>query len=257
MLKKRLIPKLQLRRSRQTNRYELVTTRSFHETIWVGDPVSQAKIYQAQNVDELVFLNLESCGPTQEILSLLKRINENIFMPVTIGGGIHSLEDVRRFLAAGADKVSINAAAFKNPKLISESAHIFGSQCVVAAIDFKKTPNHSFDVWAGGRRSTGLELKEWAKQCEQNGAGEVLLTSMDRDGWRQGLELEAIRQVISGVGIPVIASGGCGTSQHFSEGFQAGADGIAAGTFFCHQDQSPMQCRAHIKNAGFPIRMNI
>lgn len=257
MLKKRLIPKLQLRRSRQTDRYELVTTRSFQETIWVGDPVSQAKIYQAQNVDELIFLNLESCGPTQEILSLLQRINENIFMPITIGGGIHSLEDVRRFLVAGADKVCINAASFNKPHLISESAQVFGSQCVVAAIDFKRQSNNSFQVWAGGKTSTEFELKEWAKKSEQNGAGEILLTSIDRDGWRQGLELEAIRQVISVVGIPVIASGGCGTSQHFSEGFQAGADGIAAGTFFCHQDQSPMQCRAHIKNAGFPIRMSI
>ena len=258
MLKRRLIPKLQLKRSASTDRYELVTTTCFGDAIQIGEPVSQAKIYQAQNVDELIFVDLDSRGPTPEILALLERTTKNIFMPITIGGGVGSVDDFRLLLAAGADKVSVNTAAFTDPEIITGAARVFGAQCVVASIDFRKRPDGVYAVWSeAGRKETGLDLRDWAIECERRGAGELLLTSIDRDGSRQGLELEAIRQIVAAVGIPVIAGGGCGTSKHFVEGLQAGADAIAAGTFFCHQDQSPMQCRAHIKNAGFPIRMHI
>ena len=258
MLKRRLIPKLQLKRAVSTSSYELVTTVGFGQRIKIGDPVSQAKIYQAQNVDELIFVDLDSHGPTEDLVALLKKTTENIFMPITVGGGVRSEEDIRILLQSGADKVAINTSAYRSPELLSKASGQFGAQCVVASIDFRKNEDGRYRVFVeGGRTETDRDLIEWAKECESRGAGELLLTSIDRDGSKSGLELEAIRLVVENVGIPVIAGGGCGVSSHFVEGFIAGADAITAGTFFCHQDQSPMQCRAHIKNAGIPIRLHL
>lgn len=257
MLKRRLIPKLQLRRAVPDGRYELVTTVGFDAVIKIGEPVSQAKIYQAQNVDELIFVDLDSNGPCPELLALLKKTTENIFMPITVGGGVRTVEDFRLLLTNGADKVGINAAAAENPGLITAAAGIFGAQCVVAGIDFRKGGD-GYRVFVNrGRNDTGRNLVEWARECQERGAGELLLTSIDRDGCKSGLELDAIRRVVQVVTIPVIAGGGCGIASHFVEGLEAGADAISAGTFFCHQDQSPMQCRSHIKNAGFPIRLHL
>ena len=242
MLKRRLIPKLQLKRAVSTSSYELVTTVGFGQRIKIGDPVSQAKIYQAQNVDELIFVDLDSHGPTEDLVALLKKTTENIFMPITVGGGVRSEEDIRILLQSGADKVAINTSAYRSPELLSKASGQFGAQCVVASIDFRKNEDGRYRVFVeGGRTETDRDLIEWAKECESRGAG----------------ELEAIRLVVENVGIPVIAGGGCGVSSHFVEGFIAGADAITAGTFFCHQDQSPMQCRAHIKNAGIPIRLHL
>lgn len=256
MLKRRLIPKLQLRRAVPDGRYELVTTVGFDAVIKIGEPVSQAKIYQAQNVDELIFVDLDSTGPCPDLLALLKKTTENIFMPITVGGGVRTVEDFGVLLTGGADKVGVNAAAVENPGLITAAARVFGAQCVVASIDFRK--GDDFRVFVNrGRTDTGRNLVEWARECEQRGAGELLLTSIDRDGSKSGLELDAIRRVVQAVTIPVIAGGGCGIASHFVGGLEAGADAISAGTFFCHQDQSPMQCRSHIKNAGFPIRLHL
>jgi cyclase len=258
MLKRRLIPKLQLKRAATDGRYELVTTIAFDKILKIGEPISQAKIYQDQNVDELIFVDLDSAGPGPDLVRLLQKTTENIFMPITIGGGVRSVEDFRVLLTSGADKVGVNAAACNSPALLDEAARIFGSQCVVVSIDFRKSPDGRYGVWIDrGRRDTGKDLIEWVRECEGRGAGELLLTSIDRDGSKSGLELDAIRQVTQAVTIPVIAGGGCGVASHFVDGLKAGADAISAGTYFCHQDQSPMQCRSHIKNAGFPIRLHL
>ena len=257
MLKRRLIPKLQLKRSSRDGAFELVTTIGFDRVIRIGEPVSQAKIYQAQNVDELIFVGLDSERPGPELAALLQRTTENIFMPITIGGGVKTVEDVQLLLSNGADKVAINREALLHPPLITEAAGVFGNQCIVVSVDFRKK-DHGYRVFFDrGRQDAGRDLIEWAGECEDRGAGELLLTSIDRDGTKSGLELEAIQLVTERVSIPVIAGGGCGTASHFVEGLTAGADAIAAGTFFCHHDQNPMQCRAQIKNAGFPIRLNM
>lgn len=257
MLKRRLIPKLQLKRSAQAGAYELVTTVGFDRITRIGEPVSQAKIYQAQNVDELALVDLDSAGPSPELVGLLARMTENIFMPITIGGGVRTVGDFQVLLASGADKVAINAAAIASPELIRDASRVFGAQCVVVSIDFRKQGDTYRVFTDRGRVDSGRDLVDWALECQDRGAGELLLTSIDRDGTKSGLELEAIRRVTGRLAIPVIAGGGCGISSHFVDGLRAGADAISAGTFFCHQDQSPMQCRAHIKNAGFPIRMHL
>ena len=257
MLKRRLIPKLQLKRAAKDGGYELVTTVGFDRIIRIGEPVSQAKIYQAQNVDELIFVDLDSAGPVRGIAALIQQMTEHIFMPITIGGGVRTVEDFQLLLACGADKVSINAAAIQSPLLISDAARMFGAQCVVVSIDFRKQESAYRVFTDRGTVDSGRDLIAWALECQDRGAGELLLTSIDRDGTKSGLELEAIRQVTQTVSIPVIAGGGCGVASHFVDGLKAGADAISAGTFFCHQDQSPMQCRSHIKNAGIPIRLHL
>jgi cyclase len=235
-----------------------VTTVGFEKVIEIGEPVSQAKIYQAQAADELVFVDLdatrENRGPLVEVV---RRAAEEIFMPITMGGGVRSTEDFRRLLNHGADKVSVNTAAVERPDLLSEAAAVFGAQCVVLSIDYRRGPAGGWTVWTrGGTADSGRDLVEWAREGERRGAGEILLTSIERDGSTKGLDLEATRAVASAVSIPVITSGGCGLARHFVEGFlQGGADAVSAGTFFCFKDQNPMQTRAHIRNAGIPIRL--
>lgn len=259
MLKKRLIPKLQLRRSTKTARMVLVTTKQFGETIEIGDPVSQAKIYEAQAADELIFLDLDASTEDRDtLIELIRKCAEEIFMPFTIGGGVRTIEDFRRLLSNGADKVSINTAAIENPDLISEASKIFGAQCVVLSIDYKREENGEYVVYIkGGKEKTKLHPVEWAIEGEKRGAGEILITSIDRDGMRCGLDNEITNLIANSVGIPVITSGGCGYTSHFIDGFQKGnADAVSAGTFFCFKDENPMQTRAHIKNAGIPIRIH-
>jgi len=260
MLQRRLIPKLQLKAVQLggRERMALVTTVQFGRVREVGDPISQAKIYEAQAADELVFLDLDATAHQRgTMLQVVRQAAEQIFMPITVGGGVQTVADFRELLANGADKVSINTAALQNPTLITEAAGIFGAQCVVVSVDFKRTEGGDVRVWAGGRQPTTWELVDWAREAERRGAGELLLTSVDRDGTEQGLDVEAVRRVTQAVSIPVIASGGCGLARHFVEGFAAaGADAVAAGTFFCFKDQNPMQTRAHIRNAGIPIRLH-
>lgn len=260
VLKRRIIPKLLLKASRigVGRRMVLVTTVGFERTIEVGDPVSQAKIYEAQAADELIFLDLDASKESrQPLIDVVHRAAEEIFMPITVGGGVRSTDDFRLLLSNGADKVSINSAAVEEPSLVRTAADAFGAQCVVVSIDYR-IDGAQRRVWThGGTIETTLDPVAWAEQAEALGAGELLLTCIDRDGSGRGLDVELLAQVTSAVTIPVIASGGCGLASHFVEGFKTGgAHAVAAGTFFCLRDQNPMQSRAHIRNAGIPIRVH-
>jgi len=185
-------------------------------------------------------------------------VAQEIFMPITVGGGVRSIKDFRKLLSNGADKVSINTAAVENPEFITEASDIFGAQCVVLSIDYSRKGRKKPRVLInGGRVETDLDPVEWAKTGEEKGAGEILLTNIDRDGTRNGLDLDISRQISELVEIPIILSGGCGLAKHFVEGFQQGcADAVSAGTYFCFRDEPPMQIRSQIKNAGIPIRLH-
>jgi cyclase len=236
----------------------LVTTIQFQDTIEIGDIVSQAKIYQAQAADELIFVDLDaSVENRKNIAGIVRKAAEEIFMPFTVGGGIHSIVDFQEILSNGADKVSINTAAVETPNLIDEASKKFGAQCVVLSIDYSKGSDGLYRVHIrGGKVKTDLNPVDWAIEGEKRGAGEVLLTSIDRDGTRRGLDLEMTRRVADSVSIPVITSGGCGLAKHFIEGFLEGkADAVSAGTYFCFKDENPMQTRSQISNAGIPIRL--
>jgi cyclase len=261
MLKRRLIPKLLFKKSSKQSHLGsvLVTTLQFGKAIEVGDPVSQAKIYEAQVADELILLDLDATPegrPTDT--QIVEKLAEEIFMPFTVGGGVRNVEDFRRLLNSGADKVSVNSAAVKSPELISEAAARFGKQCVVLSIDYRIDSEGVPRVWtSGGKIQTSLKVLDWAIQGAKLGAGEILLSSIQRDGSRQGLDLKTLSQITQAVSIPVIASGGCGKTEHFIEGFQAGAHAVSAGTYFSFKDENPMQTRSQIKNAGIPIRIHI
>lgn len=258
MLHKRLIPKLQLRKSSINSRMVLVTTVNFNRTIEIGDPISQAKIFEAQLADELVFLDLDASKDNRNsMVDVIRKASQQIFMPFTVGGGVKKLDDFDILLKNGADKVSINTHAVLNPEFIKKAAQYYGSQCVVLSIDYKKNNNGIYKVYiAGGQKETELNPVEWAVESENRGVGEILLTSIDRDGTNLGLNIEMTKLISDAVTIPVITSGGCGLARHFIEGFLEGkANGVSAGTFFCFKDQSPMQARSHIKNAGIPIRV--
>jgi cyclase len=261
MLKRRLIPKLQLRSMRlgNTERMVLVTTVRFDQTVQVGDPISQAKVYQAQTADELIFLDLDATVQGRPTMArVVEKAAEEIFMPLTVGGGVRSIDDFRTLLICGADKVSINTAAVEDSGLIASASDAFGAQCVVVSIDYRRMADGRYGVFThGGTQDTGLDPVVWAVTCAERGAGELLLTSIDRDGTGAGLDVELTRSIADAVSIPVITSGGCGTAAHFVEGFSAGmADAVAAGTFFCSKDQTPLQTRARISNAGIPIRLH-
>lgn len=260
MVKKRLIPKLLLKKRRLgvAERMVLVTTCGYEQVIEVGDPVSQAKIYEAQFADELIFLNIDSSPiePRAPLLDVLRRAASETFMPIAVGGGVRTTDDFELLLANGADKVCVNSAAVADPSLIERAAAIFGAQCVVVSIDYRHDAQGARVFVDGGRTPTPLDAVEWAVRAAALGAGEILLTDIARDGGGAGLDVATIRAVADRVPVPVIAAGGCGLAQHFVEGFVEGhAEAVAAGTFFCFRDQNPMQTRAHVRNAGVPIRV--
>lgn len=261
MLKYRLIPKLQLglRKSFRGDQPVLVITRQFDQRRPIGDPLSQAKIYEAQLADELVLVDLERSAESWSVLlSTLELISQELATPLAVGGGIHSLDQVQALLDRGADKVVINSSALQNPVLIDQVAGTYGAQCVVLSLDVRSDGNEGWHVWCDNAQSdTGRDALEWACEAAQRGAGEVLVTSIDRDGSGQGLDLPLIQSLVGVLSVPLIASGGCGLAQHFVDGYQAGAAAVAAGTFFTQRDQNPMQCRSQIRNAGLPIRMEI
>jgi imidazole glycerol phosphate synthase subunit hisF (EC 4.1.3.-) len=222
-----------------------------------GDPVEVAKSYEEQSADELVFLDITASAEERKIMiEVVQRVAETIFIPFTVGGGVSSLEDIRRLLSAGADKVSINTAAVKNPQLIYESAKRFGSQCIVVAIDAKRS-ERGWEVYIhGGRTPTGLDAVEWAKRVESLGAGEILLTSMDADGTKKGYDIELNRAVASAVSIPVIASGGAGTMEHFYEVFtQTNVDAALAASLFHFKEVSIPELKAYLKSKGVHVRL--
>lgn len=259
MLRRRLIPKLQIKRAGfgGGTTMILVTTRHFTDVLEIGDPVSQARIYEAQAADELICVDLDATRENRPCaVDVVRKIAEQVCMPLTVGGGVRSIDDFRTLLSNGADKVAINTIALTNPDLINEAANMFGAQCVVVSIDYKTESNGARSVWShGGRIAARPDALAWAIEAERRGAGELLLTSIDRDGTRQGLDCEFTRKVVGQVAIPVVTSGGCGLARHFVDGFLAGgADGVSAGTYFGFKDENPMQTRSQIANAGIPIR---
>ena len=234
----------------------LVTTVRFDHVAEIGEPVSQARVYQAQAVDELIFLDLDASHHDRgALLDVVRSAAQEVFMPFTVGGGVRTVHDVGLLLRNGADKISVNSAAVETPELISEAAEAFGSQCVVLSIDVRSV-NGIPEVWTfGGTKPTGLHPADWAARGEALGAGEILITSIDHDGMRCGLDVDLVRRIREAVTVPVIASGGCGKASHFVDGFlQGGADAVASGTYFSFRDENPMQTRSQIRNHGIPIR---
>jgi len=251
MLAKRIIPCLDVKDGRVVKGINFVKLRD------AGDPVENARIYEEQEADELTFLDITaSYEGRRAMLEVVKRTAEQVFMPITVGGGIKSLEDIRLLLKAGADKVSINTAAVKDPNLIKEAAERFGSQCIVVAIDAKRTEK-SWEVYIyGGRTPTGIDALRWAKKVESLGAGEILLTSMDRDGTEKGYDIELTRAVADLVDIPVIASGGAGTLEHLYEVFsQTGASAALAASIFHYRKYSVLEVKRYLKKMGVAVRI--
>ena len=260
MLKRRLIPKLQLglRRSFRGTQPVLVVTRQFGSRRAIGDPLSQAKIYEAQLADELILVDLERTEESWPVLlSTVETMAEALATPLAVGGGVHTLEQVQALLDRGADKVILNSAAVAQPVLIDHVANAYGTQCVVLSLDARSHPLGMWQVWSeGGQHDCGRNALPWAVEAVNRGAGEVMVTAIERDGTGEGLDLALTATLAEALPVPLIASGGCGLAQHFVEGYQAGASAVAAGTFFCQRDQNPMQCRSHIRNSGISIRID-
>jgi cyclase len=221
-----------------------------------GDPVELAAHYDAQGADELVFLDITATSDKRAtVVELARRAADDVFVPFTIGGGVRSVDDAHAVLAAGADKVSINSAALARPELLDELAKVFGAQCVVLAIDAKRRPDGSYEAYvAGGRTPTGRDAVAWAREGTERGAGEILLTSMDRDGTKDGYELTLTTRISTAVEVPVIASGGVGTPQHLVEGLQAGADAVLAASIFHYGTHTIPEVKAAISASGFAMR---
>nr|WP_274542981.1 imidazole glycerol phosphate synthase subunit HisF [Phorcysia thermohydrogeniphila] len=251
MLAKRIIPCLDVKEGR------VVKGVNFVNLVDAGDPVENAKVYDEQGADELVFLDITASYEKRKIMiDVVRRTAEQVFMPLTVGGGIRTVEDIRELLNAGADKVSINTAAVKNPELITLGAKLFGSQCIVVAIDAKRVGNRWEVFIHGGRTPTGKDAVEWAKEAVDRGAGEILLTSMDRDGTKMGYDIELTRAIAEAVSVPVIASGGAGTKEHFYEGLVEGkADAVLAASVFHFREISIPELKAFLKEKGVPVRL--
>ncbi len=252
MLTKRVIPCLDVSRGR------VVKGVNFVDLVDAGDPVEQAKLYDREGADELCFLDITASSDNREIiLDVVGATAEQCFMALTVGGGVRRVEDVRRLLLAGADKVSINTAAVARPELVAEAAIKFGSQCIVVAIDAKRAGADRFEVFThGGREATGIDAVEWARRVSDLGAGEILLTSMDRDGTRQGFDVELTRRVADAVPVPVIASGGVGELEHLVAGIVEGhADAVLAASIFHFGEHSIAEAKRHMAAAGLPVRL--
>lgn len=251
MLAKRIIPCLDVDRGRVVKGVKFLNLRD------AGDPVEVAKRYEDEGADELVFLDITASAEGREIMiEVVKRVAETVFMPFTVGGGIRTVEDMRKLLEAGADKVSVNTAAVKNPTLIHEGARLFGSQCIVVAIDAKRR-GEGWEVYInGGRTPTGIDAVEWSRKVESLGAGEILLTSMDRDGTKEGYDVGLCRTVAESVSIPVIASGGAGRKEHFYEVFEQGkVDAALAASLFHFRELSIPELKKFLKGKGVIVRI--
>lgn len=252
MLSVRIIPCLDVHAGR------VVKGVKFEELRDAGDPVAVAAAYEKQGADELVFLDITASSDGRAtIVDVVERTADQVFMPLTVGGGLRSVEDIRTMLNAGADKVSLNTAAVKNPQLILEAARKFGRQCIVVAIDAKQVAPGKWEVFThGGRQPTGLDAVAWARQVHDLGAGEILLTSMDRDGTRNGFDLALTRAVSDAVDIPVIASGGVGNLDHLAEGVLLGhADAVLAASIFHYGEWTVRQAKEHLRARGIEVRL--
>jgi cyclase len=251
MLAKRIIPCLDVKDGR------VVKGTQFLDLKDAGDPVENAKAYDQQGADEIAFLDITASYEKRDILiDIVRRTAEGIFIPLTVGGGIRRLEDIRRLLKAGADKVSINTAAVKDPSLVGGASKRFGSQCIVLAIDAKRK-GESWEVYThGGRTPTGIDAVLWARRMEEMGAGEILLTSMDRDGTKDGYDIQLTRTISEQVGIPVIASGGVGNLQHLYEGLVLGkSDAVLAASIFHYREFTIQQVKSYLKDRGVTVRL--
>ncbi len=251
-LAKRVIPCLDVTAGRVVKGVNFVKLRD------AGDPVEIAARYDEQGADEVTFLDITASSDDRDILlHVIEAVAARVFIPLTVGGGVRKVEDVRRLLNAGADKVSINTAAVQNPDLVREASGIVGCQCIVVAIDAKKDGAGGWEVYThGGRKPTGLDAVDWARRMEKAGAGEILLTSMDRDGTRDGFDLGLTRAVSDAVGVPVIASGGVGAMEHFAEGVLAGgADAVLAASVFHFGDLTVRQVKEHMRSRGIEVRL--
>ena len=251
MFTKRIIPCLDVNAGRVVKGVNFVDLQD------AGDPVEIAKAYDKAGADELVFLDITASHEKRDtMIEVVRKTAKEVFIPLTVGGGIRSIEDMRGILRAGADKVSLNTPALKNPELITQGARIFGSQCIVVAIDAKRTAPGRYEAYVnGGRVNTGKDVLEWAREAEALGAGEILLTSMDRDGTKDGYELELTRLVSDAVSIPVIASGGVGTLEHLYEGLTAGgASAALAASIFHYGTYTVAEAKEYLKGKGVAIR---
>jgi cyclase len=253
MLAKRIIPCLDVTGGRVVKGVNFVELRD------AGDPVEIAARYNEQGADELTFLDITATSDGRDlILPIIEAVASQVFIPLTVGGGVRSVEDVRRLLNAGADKVSFNSAAVANPQVIHDASQKYGAQCIVVAIDAKRRTagEPGWDVYThGGRKNTGLDAVEWAREMVARGAGEILLTSMDRDGTKSGFDLELTRQVSDAVSVPVIASGGVGSLQHLSDGIRiGGADAVLAASIFHYGEFTVGEAKALLARDGIPVR---
>jgi len=255
MLTKRIIPCLDVKDGRVVKGVNFVGLRD------AGDPVEAAEAYDAQGADELTFLDITASSDDRDtIVDVVRRTAERVFMPLTVGGGIRTCEDIRRMLNAGADKVSINTAAVFNPEFVKEAAERFGSQCTVVAIDARRVPDSEPVRWEvythGGRKPTGIDVIEWAKKMVAYGSGEILLTSMDCDGTKDGYDIELTRAVSDAVDVPVIASGGVGNLEHIREGLvEGGASAALAASIFHFKEYTIAECKEYLKQHGVPARI--
>ncbi|GBQ83876.1 imidazole glycerol phosphate synthase subunit HisF [Gluconacetobacter johannae DSM 13595] len=250
MLKLRVIPCLDVKNGRVVKGVNFVSLRD------AGDPVEQAAVYDAAGADELTFLDITASHENRDtILDVVNRTAERIFLPLTVGGGVRTTEDMRRLLLAGADKCAMNSAAVSRPDLISEAARKFGSQCVVVAVDARSDGHGGWEVYThGGRTPTGRNVIDWCREVAARGAGEILLTSMDRDGTGAGFDLDLLRAACAAVRVPIVASGGVGTLAHFVEGAQAGATGLLAASVFHFGQFTIPQVKQALADAGLPVR---
>ena len=251
MLAKRIIPCLDVKDGRVVKGTQFIDLKD------AGDPVENAKVYDEQGADEIAFLDITASHEKREILSdIVRRTAEEIFIPLTVGGGVRNLEDIRKLLKAGADKVSINTAAVKDPSFVKRASMRFGSQCIVIAIDAKRRGQGWEAYTHGGRVPTGIDALLWAKEMEKLGAGEILLTSMDRDGTKDGYDIGLTRTISESVDIPVIASGGVGTLEHLYEGLALGkASAVLAASIFHYREYTIAQVKSFLKGKGVTVRL--